>query len=149
MRIRMSCKLAALVLAIIMLTSCGASAGRTDAAGTSAAATREKYQRQVIAMDTVMILTAYGPKAEEALEAAEAKILALEADLDPASPAGSVYALNAGAGGQVVVSEDAYSVMSTMMARWTRGCTRCRRRGGSSGANTAYRPGRRSTPCFP
>ena len=69
-------------------------------------------------MDTIMILTAYGPKAEEALAAAEECILSLEADLDPESPEGSIYALNAGAGSQVAVSRDAYNVMSTTMKYW-------------------------------
>ncbi len=127
--IKTSCKLAALALAMIMLTSCGgretptqeAAAPETateqtaDTPETASAAELEKHTRQVFAMDTVMLLTAYGVEAEEALEAAEAEIYALEADLDPESVRGSVYALNAGAGGQVVISREAYDVMSTAM----------------------------------
>lgn len=87
---------------------------------TADAAAMEKHQKQVFAMDTVMILTAYGPNAEAALDAAEARILELEADLDPESVTGSVHAMNAGAGGQVVVSTDCYNVMSTAMDTWRR-----------------------------
>lgn len=90
------------------------------AAPAADAAAMEKHQKQVFAMDTVMILTAYGPNAEAALDAAEARILELEADLDPESPTGSVHALNAGAGGQVVVSRDCYNVMSTAVDYWQR-----------------------------
>jgi len=122
---KVSCKLAALALAMIMLTGCGASE-TTDAEKTAAeqavytpsAAEQEKYQRQVFAMDTVMILTAYGPNAEAALAAAEERICELEADMDPESESGSVHALNAGAGGQVVVSEDCFNIMSTAMQYW-------------------------------
>lgn len=74
-----------------------------------------KSQRQVYAMDTVMILTAYGPYGEEALSAAEQEIRALEEDLDPASPTGSVYALNEGAGAMVTVSEDCLHVLQTSL----------------------------------
>ena len=112
--IKTSCNLLALIMAGIMLTSCGA--GGQAAAGDPAAA--EKHQRQVFAMDTVMILTAYGPEGDAALAAAEERILALEADLDPESPTGSVHALNTGAGGFVTVSEDCYSVMSTALDIW-------------------------------
>ena len=113
-----------------MLTSCGQAAASVPAAETTPgaeqtqpqadAASMEKHQKQVFAMDTVMILTVYGPDAEAALDAAEARILELEADLDPESETGSVRALNAGAGQSVVLSEDAYNVMSTAMDYWRR-----------------------------
>lgn len=112
--IRTSCKLAALALIIIMLTSCGGRESSPAAAGEAL----EKHQRQVYAMDTIMTLTAYGPEAETALEAAEARIIELENDLDPESVESSIYALNAGAGAQVVVSEDCYNVMSVSMDFW-------------------------------
>jgi thiamine biosynthesis lipoprotein len=95
-----------------MLTGCGK--GET-AAETADDAASEKYQSQVYAMDTIMMLTAYGPNGEEALAQAEQEIYALEDDLDPENPSGSVYALNANAGSQVVVSQDCYNVMSTTM----------------------------------
>ena len=129
-----SCKLLLLVLILIMLTSCaGTSGGAAPAAAanetamtepeqeaaTTDPAAMEKHQKQVYAMDTVMILTTYGPYAEEALAAAEERILALEADLDPEREGGSVNALNAGAGSPVVLSADCYSVMSTAMHYWS------------------------------
>ena len=127
-RTKTSCKIGLILLATIMLTSCGRAETPVPAAvevtaGEEVVATpdltaMEKHQKQVFAMDTVMILTAYGPNAEAALDAAEARILELEADLDPENASGSVHALNAGAGGQVVVSEDCYSVMSTAMEVW-------------------------------
>ena len=119
------CKLVALILIIIMLTGCSASEAVTvtenaaDAAAPAPSAEAlEKHQKQVFAMDTVMILTAYGPPAEEALSSAEALIAELEADLDPESETGSVYALNAGSGAQIMVSRDCYNVMSTTMEYW-------------------------------
>lgn len=125
-RIKTSCKLAVLLLIIIMLTSCGphgtaspAEEGQAEeAVFTPAAEELEKHQRQVFAMDTIMTLTAYGPNAEQALTAAEERILALEAQLDPASESGSVFALNAAAGSWVVLSEDSYNIMSTTMELW-------------------------------
>lgn len=117
------CALMAGALSIVMLTSC---ASETEAVQTAErvqtaevpAAVAEKHQKQVFAMDTVMILTAYGENAEDALDAAEERILELEADFDPSSAGGSVYALNAGAGGQVPVSQDCMNVMSTTMSVW-------------------------------
>ena len=111
--IKTNCKLLALTLAIIMLTSCGARGAAEAPASTPDPAAGEKHQKQVFAMDTVMILTAYGPDGEAALDAAEERIYALEADLDPESVSGSVYALNAGAGAAVPVSRDCYNIMST------------------------------------
>lgn len=136
--IRTSCKLAALILSIIMLTSCGATEAASPAAAappaevettapetaqaamTADPAAGEKHQKQVFAMDTVMILTAYGSNAEAALDAAEARIYEIEADMDPESESGSVHALNAGAGGPVAVSEDCYNIMLTTMDYWAR-----------------------------
>ncbi|MCD8087181.1 MAG: FAD:protein FMN transferase [Oscillospiraceae bacterium] len=98
------------VLIFIMSTSC--SAGANNDASTDS---NEKYQKQVYAMDTVMILTAYGEKADESLEEAEEAILSLESDLDPEAEGGSVYALNQNAGTAVAVSEDCFNIMSTSM----------------------------------
>ncbi len=77
---------------------------------------QEKYQRQVFAMDTVMILTAYGEteaEAQAALDAAEEKLLALEADLDPENSGGSVYRVNAAPGQWMEVSEDCLAIALT------------------------------------
>ncbi len=123
--IKTSCKLLLLALVFVMLTACGRAETPVAVEEESAApmqtadpTSMEKHQKQVFAMDTVMILTAYGDSAETALDAAEARIYALEADLDPESSSGSVHALNVGAGGQVVMSGDCYSVMSTAMEYW-------------------------------
>ena len=116
--IKMSCKALLPALAMVFLISCGA--GRTEAAAAQPADAGEKVQRQVFAMDTVMLLTAYGENAEAALEAAEARILELEADLDPESETGSVHALNAAAGESVVLSEDAFAVLKAAMEVWER-----------------------------
>ena len=110
-RIKTSCKALALLgsSVVIMLTGC--SAGESPAAA-------EKHEAQVFAMDTVMLFTAYGEHGAEALTAAEEVIYALEADLDPANPGGSVYAANAGAGQYVPVSEDCINIMSTTMEQY-------------------------------
>lgn len=113
-RISTNCKVLALVGAIIiMLTGCTA-----GGAGTVSPGAAEKHQSQVFAMDTVMLLTAYGENGPEALEAAESVIYSLEKDLDPENPWGSVYAINMGAGQYVSVSEACIEVMSTTMKHY-------------------------------
>ncbi len=72
----------------------------------------EKKEKQLFAMDTVMLLTAYGEKADAGLAAAADVINALAADLDPEKEGGSVYAANAGAGSAVAVSEDLLAVLA-------------------------------------
>ncbi len=109
----MRCKgLTGLLAALILIMSTSCAAG-TESAGDDAGS--EKYQKQVYAMDTVMILTAYGENAENALEAAEETILSLEADLDPEAEGSSVYMLNQNAGTAVAVSEDCFNIMSTAL----------------------------------
>ena len=75
-------RLSALLLGLLMLLS-------LSACGESTA-----YQKEVYAMDTVMTLTAYGPKGEAGLVAAEGVILSMQAMLDPELPTSTVYALN-------------------------------------------------------
>lgn len=75
-----------------------------------------KSQRQIYAMDTVMLLTAYGAQGEDALDAAEARIYALEADLDPSLTGSSVYAVNESAGEWVSVSADFLAIAGTANA---------------------------------
>ncbi len=100
-----SCKLIALALA---LTLALAGCGKNTAA--------EKHERQLFAMDTVMLLTAYGDAGDAALAAAVDTINALAADLDPEKDGSSVYALNTGAGGPVAVSADCLAVLETALA---------------------------------
>ena len=112
--INTSCKALALACAmLIMLTACG----RADAPAAEETPA-EKHQSQVFAMDTVMMLTAYGSNGPAALEAAEAVIYALEADLDPETPGSSINAINAGAGSYVPVSEECIEVMLTAMEQY-------------------------------
>ena len=63
----------------------------------------EAQYREVYAMDTVMTLTAYGPKAEAALTAGESVILSMDAMLDPELPTSTVYAMNHAYGVSVAV----------------------------------------------
>lgn len=97
-------KIPALLVLLCLLGGCAAK---------ETAAPREKYQKQVFAMDTVMILTCYGETAEEAeaaLSAAEARLLALEQDLDPSAETGSVWAVNHNPGRWTAVSEDCMAI---------------------------------------
>lgn len=112
--IKTSCKIlcCCIAVALIMLTGC-ATEKSADPGGAS-----EKHESQVFAMDTVMMLTAYGENGAEGLAAAENVIGLLEDDLDPENPDGSVYAVNEGAGSYVPVSESCIEIMLTTMARW-------------------------------
>lgn len=112
--IKTSCKILCCCVAasFVMLTGCAAEKS-ADPVGAA-----EKHESQVFAMDTVMILTAYGENGAEGLAAAENVIDVLEDDLDPENPDGSVYAVNAGAGSYVPVSESCIEVMLTTMERW-------------------------------
>ena len=117
-RTKTNCKLLCglIVTAMIMLTSCSARTDTPEAVADGSAS--EKHESQVFAMDTVMMLTAYGENGQAALDTAEEVIYALEADLDPTNPAGSVYAINAGAGSYVPVSESCVEIMLTTLGKW-------------------------------
>ena len=91
----------ALLAALLLLTGC------------TTGAESAKTQRQIYAMDTVMLLTAYGAAADAALDAAEARIIELEADLDPEREGSSVRAVNEHAGEWVSVSPDCLSIAQT------------------------------------
>ncbi len=104
---RRSCKaLCALALALGLLAGCG-----KDPA-------MEKHEKQLFAMDTVMLLTVYGDGYEAALDAAVDTINGLAADLDPEKEGGSLRTLNAGAGGPVAVSADCVAVLDTALDVW-------------------------------
>lgn len=101
-------KITALALALVLLfAGCSVSVSPED---------NEKYQRQIYAMDTVMLLTAYGAQGEAALDAAEARIYELEADLDPSRTGSSVRAVNEGAGEWVSVSADFLAIAAATKA---------------------------------
>ena len=84
-------RLTALLLALaaaLPLSGCGESAA---------------YQKEVFAMDTVMTLTAYGPKGEAGLVAGAAVIDSMESMLDPEKTTSVVYAMNHAGGAAVSV----------------------------------------------
>lgn len=59
-----------------------------------------------MSMDTAMTLTAYGPAATDALEAARTRIMAVEDRLSTTRPEGDIGRLNRASGAQVSVSRD-------------------------------------------
>ena len=99
---RISCKRLIAVLlclaCILALTSCGSV---------------RMAQRQIFAMDTVMTLTAYGKKADAALDAAASVIYSMQAELDPDVPTSTTYAINHAEGKNVVVSAQIAKMLST------------------------------------
>jgi thiamine biosynthesis lipoprotein len=79
---RLCCSATALLLAFL-LCGCGGAA-------------TEKRETQVFAMDTVMLLTAYGEHAEEGLDAASAVLFDLDRRLDPEEEGSEVYTIKIG-----------------------------------------------------
>ena len=97
--------LAALLFAAALLSSCGRTAGGQDAEGIPSAeetsvpaepsrAPEDPLFREIFAMDTVMDLTLYGERAEEAMDAAEAEVRRLEALLSAEDPDSEIGKLN-------------------------------------------------------
>ena len=82
------CLLLCLILAI-SITACGES---------------KEYQQQLFAMNTTFTITAYGKKAKNALNAAAATIVAIDAMCDPNVETSTCYALNHAEGAQINVS---------------------------------------------
>ena len=80
-----------ILLAAMVLTLC--SCGESKA-----------YQMQVVAMDTVMTLTAYGRNAQKGLNSAKATIVALDSSVDPDIETSTVYEINHAAGEQTMIS---------------------------------------------
>ncbi len=74
---------------------------------------------QLFAMDTVMLITAYGGRYEAGLDAAEAVISDLDAKFTPNGAASDIHAINEGAGASVPVSEDTLNVLSAA-SEWYR-----------------------------
>ena len=73
----------------------------------------KESQRQVFAMDTVMNLIAYGPKAESGLSAAESVIRSMDAMLDPDLETSTTYAINNANGANISVSGQVAKMLST------------------------------------
>jgi len=72
--------------------------------------------RRFFAMDTVMSLTACGPNAEEALDAAERELHRLDALLSTGSPDSEVSRLNTA--GRAPVSEDTAALLAAARGAW-------------------------------
>jgi len=64
---------------------------------------QKELQKQVFAMDTVMILTAYGAYAEEGLEAASDMITTMDLKLDPDNSESYTYQINNAEGNDIVI----------------------------------------------
>lgn len=71
-----------------------------------AAPAAEEHSQLLLAMDTVMTVTAYGPEGEEAVQAACGRIRELESLLSVTDPDSEVYAVNHSGGAPVEVSAD-------------------------------------------
>ena len=70
-------------------------------------------QRQAVAMNTAMTLTAYGKNAEAGLRAAEGVMQSMQAMLDPDLPTSTTYAINHADGGNVVISAQVAKMLTT------------------------------------
>lgn len=112
--------LASLCMGIILcfalsLCGCGADTGSGgdigsggdtgSSAGTDAGVSSEPVSRDFFAMDTYMTVTAYGEKAAEATEAAEAEVNRLDAMLSTGNEDSEISRVNASGGGKL--SEEA------------------------------------------
>jgi thiamine biosynthesis lipoprotein len=103
------CKRAALLLSALQLTLALAGCGEARDDG---------EQRQIFAMDTVMLLTAYGGNAGAGLDAAESLIDGLNASLDPEREGSEAYALNHAGGGPVAVTEAVRRMLEVSQQVW-------------------------------
>lgn len=91
------------ILAALLLSGCGAN-------GTPpASAEAESQSRELYAMDTVMTLTAYGPQADTALNAAETEIERLDALWSISNDDGEIARLNADK--QATLSDDTITLL--------------------------------------
>lgn len=91
-----------LAAACLMLAGCGAQHAQ------------QKHSRDVFAMDTYMLLTAYGnDSVNEPLIRAEEKITALEHMLSVTDAGSEIYAANHAGGAPVTVSDDTAAILRT------------------------------------
>ena len=100
-----------MVTACLLMSGCSGWNGNSGGSQNGTAGTEEgEVQRTVFAMNTVMNLRIFGDGAEEAADAAEAEITALESLLERGSETSEIYQLNeAGAGD---VSEETAEIIS-------------------------------------
>lgn len=89
------------ILAALLLSGCGASG--------TASAEAEAQSRELYAMDTVMTLTAYGPQADTALNAAEAEIERLDTLWSISNDDGEIARLNVDK--QATLSDDTITLL--------------------------------------
>lgn len=90
-----------ILAAALLLSGCGASG--------TASAEAEAQSRELYAMDTVMTLTAYGPQADTALNAAEAEIERLDTLWSISNDDGEIARLNADK--QATLSDDTITLL--------------------------------------
>ena len=79
----------------------------------SACGESKAVTKQIAAMDTVMTLTAYGPKAQKGINAAQSVIISLDAACDPDSETSIVYQINNANGDTVSVSGQIADMLTT------------------------------------
>jgi len=91
----------------LLLTGCTGGVTPTPTPGDEAAA----YDRNLFAMDTVMSFTAYGPKGEEALEAAAQEVLRLDSLLSVTTEGSEVWTIDHAQGEPVQVGEDTAALL--------------------------------------
>ena len=103
-------RLTALFLALLLLTGC---AGQGSAPASDPGA--DKSTRTVLAMDTIMDLTVYGPEGQTALDSGEETILSLEKRLSVTDEESEIYAANHSGGASVTVSDDTAELLRTAL----------------------------------
>lgn len=90
-----------LILGIILLTGCEKNTSDSD----------KKYTSQIFALDTVIDITAFGEKAEDAIKAAEDEIRRLEKVFSATDEQSDIYKLNNAEGTETVIDSDAYILL--------------------------------------
>ena len=102
-RLHMNRQVGALCLALCLLLGAGCAASPED--------TNSEYSEYLMAMDTLMTLTAYGPQAEEGVTQARAVITALEGLLSVTDEDSEVWAINHSGGASVTVQADTAALL--------------------------------------
>ena len=100
----------ALLLTTCLLTGCGAGTTVEEAAAP------EQASANIFAMDTYMSITCYGARCEEALAAAEAEIVRLDALLSVGSEESEISRINTSGSG--LLSSDTAAMVETALSVW-------------------------------